>query len=103
MDEEKEKSVGSKFAACMWIYTKEALRKRQIPNPTMEEHLKKRMLSIMLCTNWVCAGTFVDHEWVSHSTLSPACERSDGHGTGLRNWYSVRGTMVHVMVRLFQS
>ena len=22
----------------------------------------------MLCTNWVCAGTFVDHEWVSSST-----------------------------------
>ena len=26
------------------------------------EYLKKRMLSIMLCTNWVCAATFVDHE-----------------------------------------
>ena len=48
----------------MWIYTKEALTKGQIPNPAMEAYLKKRMLSIMLCTNWVCAGTFVDHEWV---------------------------------------
>ena len=28
----------------------------------MEEYLKKRMMSIMLCTNWVCAGTFEDHE-----------------------------------------
>ena len=28
----------------------------------------------------------------------PACGRSDGHGTGLPNWYSVCGTMVHVMV-----
>ena len=23
----------------------------------------------MLCTNWVCAGIFVDHEWVSASTI----------------------------------
>ena len=23
----------------------------------------------MLCTNWVCAGTFVDHEWVSSRTI----------------------------------
>ena len=34
-----------------------------------EEHLKKRMIAIMLCTNWVCAGTFVDHEWVSSRTI----------------------------------
>ena len=26
--------------------------------------------AIMLCTNWVCAGTFVDYEWVSESTIS---------------------------------
>ena len=67
--EHEEQRVGSKFAACMWIYTKKALTK-QIPNPAMEEYLKKRMLSIMLCTNRVCAGTFVDHEWVSESTIS---------------------------------
>ena len=53
----------------MWIYTKEALTGGQIPNPAMEEYLKKRMMSIMLCTNWVCAGTFVDHEWWSARTL----------------------------------
>ena len=29
----------------------------------------ERMMSIMLCTNRVCAGTFVDHEWVSASTI----------------------------------
>ena len=33
------------------------------------EHLKKRMLSIMICTNWVCAGAFVDHDWVSERTI----------------------------------
>ena len=25
---------------------------------------------MMLCAKWVCAGTFVDHEWVSESTIS---------------------------------
>ena len=46
--EDEEKRVGSKFAASMWIYTKEALTKGQLPDPAMEEYLKKRMLSIML-------------------------------------------------------
>ena len=36
----------------------------------MDEYLKKRMLSIMLCANWLCAGSFVDHEWMSESTIS---------------------------------
>ena len=53
----------------MWIYTKKALTKEQIPNPAMEEDLKKRMLSIMLCANWVCEGAFVNHEWVSSRTI----------------------------------
>ena len=67
--EDAEKRVGSKCAASIWIYTKEALTQRQLPNPETEEFLKKRMMSIMLCMNWVCAGTFVDHEWVSESTI----------------------------------
>ena len=47
-----EKSwVGSKFAACMWIYTKEALTGGQILDREQEEYLKKRIMSIMLCTN----------------------------------------------------
>ena len=49
----------------MWIYTKEELTRGQILNPEMEEYLQKRMMSIMLCTNWVCACTFEDHEWVT--------------------------------------
>ena len=69
--EDEEKRVGSEFAACMWIYTKAVLTRGQILNVEMEEHLKKRMMSIMLCTNWVCAGTFEDHEWVSEAG-SPA-------------------------------
>ena len=45
--EDEEKRVGSKFAACMWIYTNEVLTRGQIPTPEMEEYLKKRMMSIM--------------------------------------------------------
>ena len=41
----------------------------QILDREQEEYLKKRMMSIMLCTNWVCAGTFVEHEWVSPRTI----------------------------------
>ena len=36
----------------------------KIPTPEMEEYLKRRMMSIMLSLNWVCAGSFDDHEWV---------------------------------------
>ena len=72
--EDEEKRVGSKFAACMWIYTKAVLTTGQILNLEMEEHLKKRMMSIKLCTNWVCAGIFEDHEWVSESTISQHVE-----------------------------
>ena len=76
--EDEEKRVGSKFATCMWIYTKKALTKEQIPNPAMKEYLKKQKLPIMLCTNWVCAGTFIDHEWVSESTISEYEEENLG-------------------------
>ena len=53
----------------MWIYTKEALTGGQILNQEQEEYLKKRMMSIMLCTNWAFASTFVDHGWVSARTI----------------------------------
>ena len=58
----------------------------------MEEYLKKRMLSIMLCTNSVCAGTFNEHEWVSESTIIQHVEEVMGMELD-----SVRGTMVHVV------
>ena len=67
--EDVERWVGSKFAACVWIFTKEAWTKGQILGPEQEEYLNKRMLSIMICTNWVCVGAFVDHGWVSERTL----------------------------------
>ena len=64
--EDEEKRVGSK----LWIITQKALTKEQIPNPAMQEFLKKRKLFSVPCTNWVCAGTFLDHKWVSESTIS---------------------------------
>ena len=68
--EDEENWAGSKFAACMWIYTKGVLIGWQKPTPEMEEYLKRRLLSILQCVNWVCAGTFDDHEWVSESTIA---------------------------------
>ena len=67
--EDEESWVGCKFAACMWMYTKEALTRGQMLDRVQEEHLRKRIMSIMLCTNLVCAGAFVDHESVSSRTI----------------------------------
>ena len=47
--------------------------------------LRKRIMSIMLCTNWVCAGTFVDHEWVSSRTIFQQEEDFLKHGNGFQN------------------
>ena len=66
---ELKNEESAKFAACMWIYTKEALTEGQILDREQEENLRIRVMSIMLCISWVCAGTFVDHEWVSSRTI----------------------------------
>ena len=50
-------AFASKFAACMWIHTKEALTGGHILDWEQEEYLKRRKMSIILCPNWVCAGT----------------------------------------------
>ena len=36
----------------------------------MKEYLKLRFMSITICANRVCAGTFGNHEWVSESTIT---------------------------------
>ena len=54
-------------------------------------------MSIMTCMNWVCAGTYDDHERCVRKLNCPACGRSDGHGTGSENRYSVCGTVVDVV------
>ena len=67
---DEERWVGSKFAACMWIFIKSVLTSGQTPTPEMKEYLKRLLLSIILCMSWVCAGTFDDHEWASDSTTT---------------------------------
>ena len=94
----EKSSVGSKFAACMWIYTKEALTGGQILDREQEEYPRKRTMSIILCTNWVFAGTFVDHEWVVVKDNFPAGGGHSKHGTGFQNRCSVRGTMEPTVV-----
>ena len=54
----------------MWLNTKMVLSEWRKPTPEMQEYLKRRMLSIMLCVNWVYAGTLDDHEWVSDSIIA---------------------------------
>ena len=52
--------MGSKSATCMWIYTDKARTQGQIQGPSQEEYSKKRTVSIVICTDWACAGAFVD-------------------------------------------
>ena len=94
--EDEEKRVGSKFPY-LWICTTEALTRGQIPTPKLEEYFKRRLMSIMLCMNRVCAGTFHDHKWVSESTITQHVEEV----MGMELDYKISipcGTMVHVMV-----
>ena len=62
------------FSACMWIYTKCVLREGRKPTPEMQEYLKRRILSIMLCVNSVCEGAFDHHEWVFENTIDMQVE-----------------------------
>ena len=93
--EDEESWVGSKFAACMWICTKEALTGGQILDWVLEEFLRKRVMSMMLCTNWVRAGAFVDHEWVSTRTIFQQEEEFLAwywiSKSMFRAWYSAHG------------
>ena len=57
--EEDEKWVGSRFAACMWIYTITMLCDGQ---GSTQEYLRRRLLSIMESVSWVCEGALEDHE-----------------------------------------
>ena len=67
---DEEKWVGSNFAACMGIHTKLSLSERRVLLQKCRSNLKRRILSVMLCVNWVCAGNFEGHEWVSESTIA---------------------------------
>ena len=94
---DEEKRVGSKFAARMWIYTEEALTKGQLPNPAMEEYLRKRMLSIMLCTGCALALSLITS--VRQKAQFPSMwKKLRAWNWSTRDWDSVLGTMEHVVV-----
>ena len=61
--------------------------------PEMEEYRKQRFMSIVLCTNWVCAGTFDNYEWVSESTITEQEEevmsKDQITKSVFRVWYNV--------------
>ena len=59
------------------VYTTQVLTGGQDPAPEMEEYLKERLMTIMLCTNCVCVGTFDIREWVSESTITEKEEVMD--------------------------
>ena len=64
---EEESWVGSRFAACMWIYTKAVLCNGQ---ENMQEYKLLKFRSIMEAVNWVCDDALEDRVWVHELTLS---------------------------------
>ena len=65
-EEEETYGWGSRFAACMWIYTKAVLCDGQ---ESTQEYLRRRLISIMEGVNWVCKNALEEHEWVSETTI----------------------------------
>ena len=78
--EDEQKRVGSKFAACMWIYTQEVLTRGQILNPEKEEYLKKRIMSIMAMHKLGLCLHFRRSRMGVRKHDCSACGRNDGHG-----------------------
>ena len=80
-----KKGIGSRFAACMSIYTKAVLCDQRM-GPRMvtdrdgrqrlEGDLEQRMHAIVESWNWVCEDLFKEeHEWVTQLTMSESEER----------------------------
>ena len=58
----EEEWVGSRLAACMWIYTKAVLCDGHGPT---QENLRRKLSTIMESVSCVCEDAFRDHEWVT--------------------------------------
>ena len=58
----EEKWVGTKFAACMWVYTEAVLCDGQGPT---QEGLRRRLSTIRESVSWVCEDALWEHEWVT--------------------------------------
>ena len=88
-----ESWVGSKFAANMWIYTKAALPGGQILDKEQEEYLRKRVMSIMLCTKLgLCRYVRRSRMGVVKDNYPPGVGNFK-HGTGFHNRCPVCCTM----------
>ena len=64
--EDEESWVGSKFAACMWIYMREALSGGLVLDRVQEEYLRKRMMSSMNL-NRILGREFIENKKVARS------------------------------------
>ena len=51
------------------FYKRSFDRRTDTRSGTGRENLRKRIKSIVLCTNWVCAGAFVDYECLTPRTI----------------------------------
>ena len=72
--EEEDKWVGSRFAACLWIYTKAVLCDGQ---ESTQEYLRRRLLSILESNNWVCDDALEDHRRKGVSDLSVSISENE--------------------------
>ena len=77
---EEENSVGSRFAASMWIYTKVVICNGQ---NNMQEYRRHKFRSIMEAVNWVCDDALDDRVWVSERAIS--CQEAKGLQYDLAN------------------
>ena len=67
--EDEEKWVGSKFAACMWIYTKGCVDKWAKTHSRNVGVLEATLLPIMLCMNWSVLERSTITSWCPQSQL----------------------------------
>ena len=58
--------AGSRFVACMWIYTNAVMCDGQ--EPTQEE-MMRNLSTIMESASWVCEDALRDNEWVTEHNV----------------------------------
>ena len=62
----EEEWMGSKFAACMWVYTKAVLCDGRWRPP---QDLRQMLRIIMECVSRVCGDFLWEHEWVTEPNV----------------------------------
>ena len=64
---EEQDGVGSRFAACMRVFTKAVICNGQ---NHMQNYRLLKFRSFLEAVNWVCDDALDDHAWVSSLTTS---------------------------------